>query len=151
MTGFIDGCGILTYHTTPRARQLTVVFGARAAAEHRDVLDRLRTFFAGAGRIYGASGRVASGRARRSHLLRIVRPIELMRVVRHLDEFPLQGPRAECYAVWREMVVVRAAYHRTAAPERLFGLARRLSALSSTGRMRRSTRGEPRRDPDASA
>lgn len=116
VTGLIDGCGVLTYQSNPKTKQLVVVFALRTS-RHREIIARLQSFFGGAGKIYGRAG----------SLLRIVRPTELARVVRHLDDFPLQGAKAGRYAIWREMVLLRAAYYRAAAPEELLRLARRLS------------------------
>ena len=53
---------------------------------------------------------------------------ELPTLVDHLDRYPLQGPKAAPYAIWREMVLLKQAFRR---PDRdqLETLARRLSAV----------------------
>ena len=117
ITGFAEAAGSFTYSRS--GRQLMLVFAVRMPRANLKMLEKLRGFFGGAGRVY----------SRDTCSFRITRPAELLRVVEHFDRYPLHGERREAYRIWREMVFLRATHHGSAPPEELERLAETLSAL----------------------
>jgi hypothetical protein len=116
VTGFAEAAGSFTYSRS--GRQLMLVFAVRMPRANLKILEQLKVFFGGAGRVY----------SREACSFRVTRPAELLRVVEHFDRHPLHGARREAYRIWREMVFLRATHHGTAPPERLGKLAKALSA-----------------------
>jgi len=117
VTGLLEGQGVFTYSRS--GRHLTVVFALRQPAGDRRLLDELRDFFGGAGRLYTGG------------YWKVTRPRDLLRIVGHIDAFPLRGDRRRAYGVWRQMVFVKAAHLGRRAPRDLVDLARELSATGS--------------------
>ena len=137
VSGFAEGEGIFTY--SRNRLQLMVVFAIRLPATDHNLLEGIRDFFGGIGRIYSAPRRApARGGAgtKASCYYRVTRPAELVRIVNHFDEYPLRGEKREVYEVWREMVFVRAAYHGSSAPVELHELAEKLSGRVPRNRPR---------------
>lgn len=127
VTGFADGEGIFTY--SRGSQQLMVVFAVRLTATDRSLLESIKAFFGGAGRIYSAPRRLnpGGGRTKSSCYYRVNRPNELLQIVDHFDTYPLQGEKLKSYRIWREMVFLRAAYHGVQTPSELLELAKELS------------------------
>ncbi len=107
---------------------MILVFGVRVPGENLPLLQALRGHF-GVGRIYGSP---AGAAAVSGCYYRVNRPHELLRVVDHFDRYPLRGTKRKAFQLWREMVQLRAAYHRSRPPDRLERLAVRLSFLSKS-------------------
>lgn len=114
MTGFADATASFTYSRS--GRQLSLYFGIKSTDEL--LLKRLRSFF-GVGRIYELKAA--------ARYYRVTHREDLVRVVAHFDEFPLQSSKQQSFEIWREMVQLKAQFRQ---PNRaaLDGLAARLSA-----------------------
>jgi len=113
VTGLLESAGSFTFNRGKR--QLTVVFGVRSRAANRPLVEDLRTFFGGIGRIYDTT--------RNTCFFRVNRPRELLRIVEHFDEHPLRGDKRNAFRIWREMVLLRATYAGSRAPGELNALA----------------------------
>jgi hypothetical protein len=118
VTGLLENAGSFTFNRGKR--QLTVVFGVRSRATNRRLVEDLRNFFGGIGRIYDTP---PDG----SCFFRVTRPRELLRIVDHFDRHPLRGDRRSAFRIWREMVFLRAAHTGSRAPGPLNDLAENLS------------------------
>ncbi len=81
VTGLAEGEGSFTFSRSGRG--VTLYFSLRARAGARPLVDRLRAFFDGAGRIYETGG---------SLYYRVTRRRELERVAAHFDVHGLRGP-----------------------------------------------------------
>jgi truncated hemoglobin YjbI len=130
VTGFVEGAGSFTFN---RGRgRITLVFAVRMREANRDHLERLRSFFGGAGKIY-ETRRSADDGERVAFLYRINRDRDLLRVIAHFERYPLRGSKDDAFRIWREMVLLRAAHHGGRPPEELNELAARLErpALSA--------------------
>jgi hypothetical protein len=126
ITGLVEGAGSFTYQRN--GPQLTLVFALRLPAGGRPVLELLRDYFGGAGRIYTTEPRRTGAAApQRALRLRVTRPAELLRVVQHFDRYPLRGSERRSFGTWREMVLLRAANMGRRPPEELRLLAERLT------------------------
>ena len=120
LTGLLEVAGSFNFN---RGRnQWNVVFAVALGGENRELLERMRSYFDG-GRIYPPAG--GSRVTRCSY--RVTRPAELLRVVEHFERHPLIGVRKNEFAIWREMVLLRAASIGQAQPEQMEELAKRLS------------------------
>jgi hypothetical protein len=131
VTGFVDGEGIFTYNRDRGRTRTAVVFAIRLVATDRAILESVRRFFGGSGRIYSAPKRAARRRAgfsKATCYFKVTRPAELLRIVDHFDRYPLQAQKRQVYDIWREMVFLRAAYHGGPQPAELDDLAAKLSA-----------------------
>ncbi len=135
ITGFIEASGVFTYCRS--GPQLTVVFSLRSTADNSRLLDSIRRFLGGVGRIYG--GREPAAGGPRPCQLRVTRPAELLRLVEHLEAHPLRGQRRAVFAIWREMVYSRAANHGRRAPGELEALAAELTRCLARRRPRERT------------
>jgi hypothetical protein len=58
---------------------------------------------------------------------RVTRPADLLRIVDHFERHPFLGARKKEFAIWREMVALRAASIGQAQPAEMEQLAKRLS------------------------
>ena len=135
VTGLLEGEGTFTYSRS--GRQLLVVFMLRRPAADAALLERLRRFFGGIGKLYRIPARTATARTPSTTCCwKVTRPAELLRLLDHLDRFPFRGEKRKTYAIWREMVAIRAAYHRSPPPRELQDLAAALSAAVAAGRSR---------------
>lgn len=121
ITGLLEAAGSFNFSRGPN--QWNVVFAVTLGAENRELLERLRAYFGG-GRLYPA---LDDGHATRCSY-RVTRPAELLRVVDHFERHPFLGARRNEFAIWREMVALRAASIGQAQPEAMEGLARRLAS-----------------------
>lgn len=125
VSGLIEGAGSFTYHRA--AGQLTLVFALRASHANRGLLEELRAFFGGAGRLYDTRAPRAGAASRDACLLRVTRPSELLRIVAHFESHPLRGNKARIFRTWREMVLLRAAHLGSPPPAELALLAEQLT------------------------
>jgi len=112
VTGVCEGAGVFTYSRS--GDTMNLVFAINRGPGEEGLLEALRAFFGGAGRIYG-------------HQLRVTRLAELASVIRHLDDYPLQGRSRPVYEVWREMVRLKRESFRKPPLDRLDELARELT------------------------
>ena len=132
VTGFADGEGIFTYNYGRGRLTLSVVFAIRLAATDRALLESIRHFFGGAGRLYESRKRPPgrhTGWSKSSCYYKTTSPAQLLRVVDHFENYPLQGEKRRVYEIWREMVVLKAAYLGSRIPEELHSLAEELSRV----------------------
>jgi hypothetical protein len=115
-----------------------VVFLLRRPAGDATLLEQVRRFLGGIGRLYAIPGRAPGGDEPTAATCcwKVTRPAELLPLVDHLDRFPLHGAKRKLYAIWREMVAVRAAYHRRPPPRELEDLAAALSRAVAARRSR---------------
>ena len=117
VTGLLESAGSFTFNRGQQ--QLTVVFGVRSQAANRPLIEDLRAFFGGIGRIYDTTQDTC--------FFRVNRPRELLRIVEHFDRHPLRGNRRTTFHIWREMVLVRASHTGGQAPAELIALAEQLT------------------------
>jgi hypothetical protein len=123
VTGFIEGAGTFTYSRS--GRQINLYFAVKLTAADQLVLEALRDFFGGIGRIYRT---LPGGAARGGCYFRVTRQKDLERVILHLDQVPLKTARSESYRIWREMVILKRSF-RKPPREQLEALARQLSEV----------------------
>lgn len=127
MTGLLEGLGTFTFSRS--GRQIAVYLGVKLAASDEALLRSLQSFFGGAGRIYAVP-------SRDSVYYRVSRRLELRHIVTHLDRFPLRGPRARVFRVWREMALQKEQRFRAPDRDSLEKLASQLSATAPRNRSR---------------
>lgn len=121
VTGLIEGAGSFTYSRQPGSA-LTLYFSIKLPQADGALLEDLRDFFGGIGRIYD------SGPGARYY--RVTRHNELTAVLDHFDRYPLRGRKRAAYAIWRQMVHLKIQHHRKRPAEQLEQLARELSELT---------------------
>jgi hypothetical protein len=120
VTGFCEGQGAFTF--SRNGRQVALYFSLKRPMADRALLEEIRGYFGGIGKIYPVPSRSAA-------YFRACRRDELPRVVAHFDRYPMRGAKAESYRVWRELVELKQAF-RKSTPERVQALASQLSSLS---------------------
>jgi hypothetical protein len=122
VTGFADAQASFTFSRGGRGH-VDLYFAIKRPSGERSLLEAIRSFFEGAGRIYEVKSRKAS-------YYRVSRPDELRQVVAHFEQYPLQSPiKREVYGVWREMVLHKRIFGAEGG-ERLSKLCRQLSGLT---------------------
>lgn len=128
VSGFIDGEGTFTYSRS--GKQLVLYFAVKRSMSDRPLLEMLQAFFLGIGRMYPTETGVASEMAAKSACYyRITRQKDLEQVITHIEQYPLQTSKAECYAIWREMVFLKRSFRKPPRVQ-LDELARKLSEAS---------------------
>jgi hypothetical protein len=130
VTGFVEGEGVFTYSRS--GRQMGLYFAIKLPDADRPLLERVQDFFGGIGKIYQVGAGAATprtGLTRTASYFRVTRRDELEHVVAHFDAYPLRGTKAGCYAIWRQMVLIKREFRRPARPQ-LDELAARLTAAS---------------------
>lgn len=120
VTGFVERDGCFTYSRS--GRQIGLHFAIKLPARDRPLLDAIQLFFDQVGRIYPAGSS--------TNYYRVSHRVQLHRIVTHFDNYPLRGAKADSYAIWREMVLLRRHHFRESTRERIETLARALSATS---------------------
>lgn len=135
MTGVLEGAGAFTYSRS--GKQLALYFALKFTRGDLGLILAIQDFFGGIGTIYGVKPPLApallKGSTGTTCYYRVCRREELERIVVHLDTHPLQGAKAESYAVWRQMVVLKRAFRKPPRDD-LEGLATQLSKLSPRNR-----------------
>jgi len=123
VTGLMEGEGAFTYGRN--GSRVALYFGIKLTEANRSILESLREFFGGIGKIYPV---------RASGYFRVCRIEELRRIVDHFDRYPLRGAKRGSFLVWREMVLLKLASFGDPPWDLLDCLARKLSAASPRGR-----------------
>ena len=98
VTGFVDAAGSFTYSRS--SKQLALYFALKVPASDRQLLEEVRAYFGGIGRIYSEA------------YFRVTRREQLMIVVEHFDRHPLQSSKRDAYELWREMVIAKQEFRR---------------------------------------
>ena len=139
VTGLMEGTGTFTFSRTDR--NIVPYFVLKAGRDASGILEKVQAYFGGLGRVYPLQAHPAQdaggGATGRSHYFRVTRVDELDRVIQHLDDHPLKGPKAGAYAVWRELVTLKRSAYRRPDREQLQQLC---LALSATAPRRRESR-----------
>jgi len=125
VTGFLERAAAFTYSRNQTG--FNIYFAVKSPMADRGLLEQIRSYFGGAGKIYD----VGPGAA----YYRVSRSAELSAITRHFDGYPLRGSASAAYAVWREMVVAKQRF-RQPARARLERLALELSSNRSRNRTR---------------
>jgi hypothetical protein len=125
VTGLVEGEGSFTYSRS--GKQLAVYFTMK---RELPILEDLQRFFGGIGTIYDHRG-ARSWRVTHRH--------DLARLVVHFDRYPLRTHKADTYAVWREMVLLKQQF-RKVDRDGLDRLARELSAPARQLETKRTSR-----------
>jgi hypothetical protein len=125
VTGLVEGEGSFTYSRS--GLQLAVYFTLK---RERALLEALQAFFGGIGEIYDHGG---------STSWRVTHRHDLAQLVVHFDRYPLRTKKADSYAIWREMVLLKQQFRRVDR-DGLEQLARRLSARERQRETKRTSR-----------
>ena len=128
VTGFADGEGSFTYSRS--GRQMGLYFAIKLTAEEEPILQRLQEFL-GVGRIYNVVARKPSGHGgwtKTARYYRVTRRDDLVRIIEHFDQYPLQTEKLKSYVIWRQMVLLKQQSFRNPDREKLQMLAEKLSA-----------------------
>jgi hypothetical protein len=142
VTGFCEGEASFTYSRSGKV--LMLYFAIKLSASDLPILQRIRSFFGGGGRIYAVHSRQGNARrpdTRAVSYFRVTKAVDLVPIVDHFDRYPLAGSKAQSFATWREMVGLKQRFRKPPV-ERLETLARELSASIGLPRSMGSS-GEP--------
>ena len=120
VTGLIDGEGSFTY--TKMGGNVYPYFAIKLNIGDLRLLEKIQKFFEGAGVIYHMPSRTFrmndvtyTGGA--LAMLKVFRMDELMRMVWHFSDYPLEGKKAEAFKVWKEMVMIKAVNRKEDWPK----------------------------------
>jgi hypothetical protein len=127
VTGLLEGLG--SFVCTASGRGLQLSFELALPGTDAALLADLRASLGGLGRILPRRG--GSRRA-----LRITRRVELLRLVEHLEAYPLQGAHRRAFEPWAALVRQRAAAFRRPLPPAAWELAEQLRAAQPRRRGR---------------
>jgi len=131
VTGFVEGEGTFTF--SRNGFSLSLFFAIKLTGRDRVILEAIRDYFGGIGKIYDVKARApagpGSGYTKAAAYFRTSRLDQLDVVLDHFDTYPLRGSKATSYSIWREMVLLKWAARKSDRLE-LLALAARLSAAS---------------------
>jgi len=102
-TGLIEGLGSFVASASGRGLQLS--FELALPGDDGPLLEALQATLGDLGRVYARAGRSRA-------VLRITRRLELLRLVEHLEAYPLQGMRRSAFRPWSALVRLRVAAFR---------------------------------------
>lgn len=134
VTGFCEGEGTFTYNRNGPSN-VALVFAVKLMAKDSALLERLRRFF-GCGNIYKIKARFSkkfNTRSKASAYFRVTKAADLLKVVSHFDQYPLEGKKARSYVLWRAAVMLKQ-HRRHVDRERLDRILYFLSRLQNTRR-----------------
>ena len=106
VTGLLNGEGIFTY--TTMGGNIYPYFGFKADVVDMQLLEKVRKFFGGVGAIYKTGSNA---------MLKVFRMEELMKLVWHFGDYPLEGKKAEAFKIWKEMVMVKTVNRKEDWPK----------------------------------
>ena len=135
LTGVVEFAGSFTYSRTDR--NVVPYFAIKLAEDEAGLLEEIRTYFGGVGRIYvlGSKrlGQAPPDGRTGSRYYRVTRVQDLDLVVSHFEEFPLRGRKASLFVAWREIVLLKRDRYRKPDRAKVDELC---AALSDAGRHR---------------
>jgi hypothetical protein len=135
VTGFVEGEGTFTYSRS--GRQMALYFAIKLTELDEPILDDIRAFFGGIGKIYYVQpsdcARPKQGRTKAASYYRVSHREQLPAIVEHFDRYPMRGTKAAAYRIWREMVMLKQRF-RNPPRDQLESLAVRLSASQARNR-----------------
>jgi LAGLIDADG DNA endonuclease family protein len=137
VTGLIEAQG--SFVCAPSSRSVEVSFELALPGRDQPLLAQLRASLGGVGRLHRRS---ATGPA----VWRITRRLELLRLVEHLEAFPLQGARTAAFAPWAALVRRRAASFRRPLPPEAWDLAEQVRSAQPRRRGRHARRSQGKSD-----
>ena len=137
VTGFCDGEAAFTY--SRNGGSFAIYFSITQCEDNGHIIDAIWEYFGCVGNIYHrkeADPTKNSGFTRPSTYYRVTRAEELLTIVDHFDEYPLQiKKKLEAYKIWREMVMHKIENYRTGNYDVMRELAVKLSSLNSKSRV----------------
>lgn len=97
VSGFCDGEATFTYSRQRSSIRLRFAIGLHE--EDKPLIFAIQSFF-GVGGLYWAARK---GRAAPTWTYCVSALDEIGRIIEHFSNFPLQGKKAECFSVWKQM------------------------------------------------
>ncbi|OGL67100.1 hypothetical protein A3B21_04820 [Candidatus Uhrbacteria bacterium RIFCSPLOWO2_01_FULL_47_24] len=142
ISGLIDGEGTFTY--TKNGGRVYPYFAIKLNVKDLPLLEKIKEFF-GCGEIYHSPARTytmngftyTSGELVN---LKVFRMDELMKLVWHFLDYPLEGKKAEAFKIWKEMVMIKTVNRKEDWPK-LHDLAEKLT-LANGGKKKRPRKGK---------
>ncbi|MDO8505318.1 MAG: LAGLIDADG family homing endonuclease [bacterium] len=137
VTGLIDGEGSFTY--TKMGGNVYPYFAIKLNISDLPLLEKIKEFF-NSGTIYQTPAQTYTMNDRSytsgaMSFLKIFRMDELMNLVWHFLDYPLEGKKVEAFKVWKEMVMIKAVNRKEDWPK-LHELALALSKANG-GKIKR--------------
>jgi len=138
VTGLTEGEGSFTYsRVSVDQRRLSLVFALSLTKDDYGLILSLREFF-GFGRIYWFGSRKTtehSGNTRAKRFYRVTRMLDLYRLMKHFDTYPLQGHKGKVYEAWKDVLFYKSRTSLSRIdPQKLELLLAKLSILTNKGR-----------------
>jgi hypothetical protein len=129
VTGLVDGEGSFTFNRC--GNHMNLCFAMKLTGQDRNVLVLLQSFFGEMGYIYSVKAFISnSGRTKASAYFRVTRISDLLRIIKHFEEFPLVSTKKQAFQIWREMVIFKRDNFKKKHQAKLEILAKELSAIS---------------------
>ena len=132
VTGFCDGEAAFTYNRTG-SRNINPCLSIKVRDDDRGLLVYLKEFF-GVGSIYLVKPRQPgkrSGATKAAAFYRVIKSADLLKIIKHFDEYPLSTKKAMSYNVWRDMVLAKNKRFRRPDFIKLEELATKLSSINT--------------------
>lgn len=137
VSGLIDAEGTFTY--TKMGGRVYPYFAIKLSVKDLPLLGKIKAFF-GCGEIYRNPPRTytVNGVAYTSGelvTLKVFRMDELMKLVRHFLDYPLEGKKAAAFKIWKDMVMTKVVNRKEDWPK-LHDLALKLTQANG-GKVKR--------------
>ncbi len=129
VTGFVDGEGSFTFSRS--GNNIGLYFAIRLNDQDKELLTSIQRFFGGIGYLYPAKAHASDkGKTKAACYYRVTRINDLLKIVKHFDDYPLEGLKKQSFQIWREMVMIKYNNFRRKHLDELEILAKKLSAIS---------------------
>lgn len=120
VSGLTEGEGSFSYWKS--GGRVYPQFAIKLNIKDRPLIEKVQNFFEGIGSLYGAKARTytlndvvyTSGEL---SIFRVCQIGELMKLVWHFLDYPLEGKKAEAFKVWKEMVMIKAVNRKEDWPK----------------------------------
>lgn len=129
VTGLVDGEGSFTFSRS--GNHMGLYFAIRLNDQDKELLSSIQRFFGGIGHLYSVKAFTSnSGKTKAACYYRVTRIDDLLKIVKHFDDYPLEGLKGQSFHVWRDMVLIKRDNYRKKHIDKLETLAQKLSAIS---------------------
>lgn len=129
VTGLVDGEGSFTFSRS--GKHMGLYFAIRLNDQDKELLASIQKYFGDIGFLYPVKAFISnSGKTKAACYYRVTRIVDLLKIVKHFDDYPLKGLKKQSFQVWKDMVLIKRDNYKKKHTDKLEALAQKLSAIS---------------------
>lgn len=129
VTGLVEGEGSFTFSRS--GNHMGLYFAIRLNDQDKELLASIQRFFCGIGYLYPVKAHASDkGKTKAACYYRVTCINDLLKIVEHFDNYPLEGLKKRSFQVWRKMVMMKRDNFHKNHSDKLEILAGELSSIS---------------------